>query len=276
MMVILKFIERFFEAAAWPMVPPRPYSPFHLLLTFLGISLASGLALVLSGRCRQHKKPGHSSVRHEDMNGPRRVLFSCGLLLAFLELYKQGFLFFVEYQGQYNWWYFPFQLCSIPMYLCLAVPFLPAAPSPALRVTATFLQDFGLLGGLLALAVPPGLMHPYWVMTLHGFLWHFILVFIGLYCAAGGLSDCTRRGYLHVLPLFFSCCLLALGIDTLAGPGVDADMFYISPYHPSSQPFFHQLSLRLGILPGILLYIAAMVLGGWVIHRITGKLKRSQ
>ena len=80
-----------------------------------------------------------------------------------MELYKQAFLYVIEFHGHFDWWYFPFQLCSIPMYICLAAPFLHSEKT--LRRAATFLQDFGLLGGIMALAVPPGLMHPYWTMT---------------------------------------------------------------------------------------------------------------
>ncbi len=93
----------------------------------------------------------------------RHILFSCGVLLALMELYKQAFLYVIEFHGHFDWWYFPFQLCSIPMYICLAAPLLHSEKT--LRRAATFLQDFGLLGGIMALAVPPGLMHPYWTMT---------------------------------------------------------------------------------------------------------------
>lgn len=235
--------ENFFRMAAWPMTPPAPYSWFHLLLTASGCFTAWQASKKAAGY---------------------RALFSCGLLLAFLELFKQGFLFFVVNNGFYDWWYFPFQLCSIPMYLGLALPLVRSAH--ARSIMAAFIQDFGLLGGILALLVPPGLMHPYWVLTLHGFLWHFILIFMGLGCARNRIAGHTGRDFLEILPLFFICCLTALFINLAAGPESGADMFYISPYSPSSQPLFHRLSLLLGTLPEILLYIAAMILGGWAVH----------
>ena len=55
-----------------------------------------------------------------------RILFCCGLFLSASELYKQLFLYYMINQGRYDWWYFPFQLCSLPMYFCLLLPFLPA------------------------------------------------------------------------------------------------------------------------------------------------------
>lgn len=247
--------DGFFYMTAWQMIPPKPYSAFHLLIGAAGLVSAVLAARFVAGK---------SLFRRE----PSRVLFKCGLTLFALELYKQGFLFFVENGGRYDWWYFPFQLCSIPMYLCLIYPHGGRFSG----MMAAFIQDFGLLGGVMALLEPSGLMHPYWTMTLHGFLWHFILVFAALFCAFSRITDRSLRGFLETLPLFFGCCLTAILINTVLGPTANADMFYISPYSPSSQVVFHQISLALGIFPGILIYIAAMVLGAFLIHMAVRKI----
>lgn len=256
---IWREILNLLNKTAWTMMPPAPYSAFHLLFTAAGVLMAWFLAQKISRKIQEK----------DDSRQPaalRRTLFSCGLLLAFMELYKQAFLFFVVNGERYDWWYFPFQLCSVPMYLCLAL--VRIRSRDFFRVAATFLQDFSLLGGFLALAVPPGLMHPYWTLTLHGFFWHFILIFIGLLCAMTKSADYSLRGYFRSLALFFPCCLIAIFINVAAGPTADADMFYLSPYHASSQPVFHEISMALGIFPGMLLYILAMILGGLLIHTL--------
>ena len=102
---MLSFIKTLLQASAWPIQAPEPYSAFHILLCAAGIPLAVFLARRLA-RTSTH---------------PCGVLVICGLVLAVSELYKQGFLYFVAGQGRYNWWYFPFQLCSVPMYLCLSL-----------------------------------------------------------------------------------------------------------------------------------------------------------
>jgi hypothetical protein len=43
-------------------------------------------------------------------------------------------------------------------------------------------------------------------------------------------------------------------------------MFYISPYHPSSQPVIHELALAFGIIPANLIYLMLIILGGFLIH----------
>lgn len=263
------FLQKILSLTAWEMTPPKPYSAFHLLLGAAGIATAVLAARWLAARrlaARTAQSDDASPAAHRSQpvtrTADRTVLFSCGLVLLALETYKQGFLYFVEFNGVYDWWYFPFQLCSIPMYLCLLYPFSGKFSG----ILASFIQYYGLLGGIMALLVPDGLMHPYWTMTLHGFLWHFLLIFSGIFCAFSGASDRSMRGFFKTVPLFFTCCLIAIFINIAAGPLSDADMFYISPYHPSSQPVFHRFSLALGILPGILLYIGAILLGAFLVH----------
>ena len=211
---MLSFIKTLLQASAWPIQAPEPYSAFHILLCAAGIPLAVFLARRLA-RTSTH---------------PCGVLFICGLVLAVSELYKQGFLYFVAGQGRYNWWYFPFQLCSVPMYLCLILPLFKHTPHCRTeKCICTFMQDFALLGGVMALAEPSGLMHPYLLLTLHGFLWHFMLIFIGLYCAMTGLGGRTPGDFVSMLPLFWACVCIATFINVASHPYGNADMFYISP-----------------------------------------------
>ena len=249
-------MENFFQFTAWPMMPPVPYSAFHILLSLSGIILAICSARLLAGHTGSKKHSG-------------RILFLSGLFLSICELYKQGFLYTIVNSGSYDWWYFPFQLCSVPMYLCLLYPFVSSGSRYFMinqKVYATFIQDFGLLGGFMALADPSGLMHPYWTLTLHGFLWHFILIFIGSYCCFSQISDTSTGGFSRVLPLFFLGCIIATLINVAAGPDGNADMFYITPYYPSLQRVFHTIALTVGIIPGNIIYLFCVCLGAGLIH----------
>lgn len=246
-----------FRMSSWTMTTPVPYSAFHLLLGGAGILTAIYLAWHFSGK--QH----------------RHILFICGVVLCASELYKQGFLYYIVNDRQYNWWYFPFQLCSIPMYLCLLDPLLRLAPRKRyVKILYTFMQDFALLGGFMALADPSGLMYPYIVLTLHGFIWHFILIFLGLYCALSGKGSTNIRDFPATIPVFLGLALIATFINIAAHPYGNADMFYISPYEPNGQIGFHQIALILGIPAGNLLYLGAAILGGFLVHMGLGYLCR--
>lgn len=265
---------------AWPMVPPVPYSAFHVVFAVTGILCAVLLAWSLRGLNRRSYY---------------RILFLCGLILALSELYKQLFIYYIVGQGRYDWWYFPFQLCSLPMYLCLLIPLFRGNAFG--RILTTFVQDFGLLGGVMALLEPSGLLHPYWTLTLHGLSWHIMLVFISLFitfaqstdadAAADGHASATPApsrhisappetatatassahsltAYLQMLPLFAIFCLIATAINTMTHGA--ADMFYISPYYPVTQVVFDKISILYGTGSGIFIYLLSICLGGFLCH----------
>ena len=189
-----------------------------------------------------------------------RVLFACGLFLALSEAYKQLFLYFIINHRSYDWWFFPFQLCSLPMYLCLLLPFMK---NRALKTTIlTFMQDYNLLGGIAALLVPEGFLGIHWSLSLHGYIWHTALILIGVFIFLTGRSDSSNRGFVRTIPVFALCCCIATLINVLAPGHGRADMFYISPYYPTTQIIFHDIALRIGILPSNLLYLFVICLGG--------------
>lgn len=202
-----------------------------------------------------------------------RVLFGCGLFLAASETYKQLFLYYIINHRSYDWWFFPFQLCSLPMYLCLALPFLK---NRSFKTSlCTFMQDYNLLGGIAALLVPEGFTGIHWSLTLHGYVWHIMLILIGVFIFLTGRSELSARGFRWTVPIFAACCAIATLINVLAPEHGRADMFYISPYHPTTQIVFHQIALRIGILPADFLYLSVICLGGYVVHLCFRRLNRS-
>ncbi|MCI8662121.1 MAG: YwaF family protein [Hungatella sp.] len=242
----------FIQKTAWPMTPPAPWSFFHIVFSLFGLVSVVFFTRLLIRPPLSDKKIS-------------MVLWRCGLILAVSEVYKQLFLYKIVNNCRYDWWYFPFQLCSTPMYLCLIFPLLPSGK--VRRTAAVYLQSFGFLGGIMALIEPSGLMHPYWTLTLHGFVWHLLLIFIACFCTASGLAGEEDRSFLYTLPLFYIFCLIAMTINIVTRG--TADMFYISPYYPITQIVFHEISLSLGIWPGIAVYLLAICTGAFLCRKMT-------
>lgn len=100
------------EWLAVPMEQPEVFGSFHLWTAGIGVCLAVGLAW---------------SLRRL----PERSLFlligGIGFFLAAAEILKQCFLYEIVYHQRNSWWYFPFQLCSLPLYFCPAIPFMKKA-----------------------------------------------------------------------------------------------------------------------------------------------------
>ena len=194
----MQFLEKLIEATAWPMERPASYGPFHLIFTFVGLALCILAAYLL---------------RKTDERGNRIVLWSVGGFLAITELYKQLFYYFYIGDHSYQWWIFPFQLCSVPMYLCLIAPFLKKGKVQSAMYH--FMTTFNLLGGAIAFAEPSGLTHEYWTLTLHAFVWHMLLVFIGFYLIASGRGAKTMKDYGSSVVVFLCLAVVAFVINLI-------------------------------------------------------------
>ena len=230
-------ISRLLTLTAWSMTPPAVWSPFHLVFMLIGIPLAAFAAWKLRTRSEAFRL---------------HLLFACGVFLAFSEVYKQLFLYYIENNRHYDWWYFPFQLCSLPMYLCLLLPFVPHKYQ---RIFCTFMYNYNLLGAVMVFVDPSGLMHPYWTLTLHGFIWHILLIFIGLLIAFSRMVLPTAKGFWQSTAVFAVGCVIATIINVTSHPYGNADMFYITPYYATTQIVYSQIAAKFGIFAGNAVYV---------------------
>ena len=193
-----------------------------------------------------------------------RFLFYTGLVMAASEIWKQWTLTFVLGGGSYNWWYFPFQLCSVPMYLLLLLPVVHA--SRLRRIFLTFLMDFSLLSGIGAFLDTSGMHYPLPALTCHSYLWHLLLIAVGIFCGLSAISDHTWHGFSSSVILFAVLCSAATVINLTIGRTHDIDMFYISPYYQMSQVIISDLTRGFPNPVRILCYLAVIVFGAFLLH----------
>ena len=195
------------------------------------------------------------------------IVFGCFFLAA--ELFKQIYL----YAGSkaFDVWFTPFQLCSLPIWLCLLFLFIkkPAAKT----VLYTFLLDFNTMGAVFALVYPEDIIRRPLPLLLHGFLWHFAIIGLGIFIFRKRTPDLSGRGFIKTLPLFALCCLIAEILNVTLAPYGEINMFYISPVYRSMTPGIRQLEERSGILLGIAVYLVCLVLCAYLTHRIFRRIR---
>ena len=243
-------LDRWIEATAWEMTRPASYGAFHLTFTFVGFALCILIAYLL-------RKTGE--------RGNRIFLFSVGSFLMLTEVSKQLFYYYHMHDRVYDFGIFPFQLCSVPMYLCVIAAFLK--PGPIRNGMYGFMTTFNLLGGLMAFIEPSGINHGHWTLTLHAYVWHMMLVLIGFYLIASGRCAKVKRDYFHAAVTFLVLCVVAFTINVSLWKvsGGDINMFFVGPRN-SSLLVFKQISEAAGWYVSTLLYIPAVCLGAFVIY----------
>lgn len=255
----IKALTSFLEITAWRMETPSAYGPLHLTFMIVGFALSAFLAWKL---------------RNVSDKGNRIIMLSVGIFLAICELYKQLLYNLVLETGAgYTWWIFPFHLCSVPMYLCLIVPFLKKGKVS--QAMYDFMMTFNLLGGGIAFFEPSGLLHGRWTLTFHALIWHMMLVFVGLYIAFSKRGGIEKTNYKYSAITFVVLCAVAFSINCIfrEASGGSINMFFVGPSN-SSLIVFKQISEAFGWYVSTLLYIPATCLGAFVIFSIIRAIRK--
>ena len=204
-----------------------------------------------------------------------RLLGIMGAGMLVTEIWKQWFVFRYVYEGALSTWFFPWQLCSMAMYLSFLCPFLKGR---AQDTALAFLGSFSLLAAVFALIFPGDMLRPQILLFCHSFLYHGVMVLESL-AAILILRRRKRPPFRPVLLLYLGMTAVAEGINVLSHHLIEdrklaSNMFNITPYYPSTQPVFHDVALRLGILPEIIIYLGMIVLGSWGLYRLLCVRKR--
>ena len=243
---------------------PPLFGAFHICMALFMICFAIFLAKLASGL---------------DYDTRIKLLTITGWLLLLSEIFKQLFVFHVVSGGIYNYWYIPFQLCSVPMYLCILLPLLKGK---ARDTVLTFMAGYTFVSASAALIYPEDMLRPYIVLTLQSFDWHGVLLFISLMIVLSGMADLTFRGWLRSTWLFLALSAVAIVINVVteissAASGYVhgyANMFYLSPYHVSNQPVVGAVEQALGRPAAMLLYIIAVAAAAGLADFIFSKTKK--
>lgn len=235
-------MNKFLEWLAFPMERPQSYSAFHLIFAFVGLAVVIVAAILLRKLNDKQNK----------------IMLGCiGVVLAISEIIKILFNNHIINNDKFAWWVFPYQLCSIPMYLCLICPFVKNEKIN--NWLYEFMFAIGLSTSIATLAEPSGLHKDYVFLTYHAYIWHLVLVFIGLYLFLSKRAGKNLYGVLKSSAVFAVVSVIGLVLNlTIKEPGFNA--LYMSPYVPSKIVVFDQIWLKAGWLVCNILYMIAIIL----------------
>ena len=203
-----------------------------------------------------------------------RVIFGIGVFMVLGEIWKQYFSYIYVCGRQISLWYFPWQLCSISMYLGVLLPLIKGR---ARETCLIFLGTYSLLAALMALAVPADMLRIQILLASHGFLYHGLMILqsiAAILMMKRHQKDAPKqfrdifRAFTPSLLLFFVAAAIAEMVNIIShialhDPDREPNMFSITPYYESTQPVFHEIALAIGIIPEIILYLLLISLASF-------------
>lgn len=238
------------------MKTPLPYGWFHILFFVLSF-------LALIPLCRYPKTPTGTHVR--------QVVFVTALIVALLEVYKQINYSFSYEEGisfDYQWYAFPFQFCSTPMYVGLLAGIIRKGKIH--ESLCAYLATFSLFAGLSVMVYPVSVFISTVGINFQTMICHGSMITIGIYLLITGYVPLNQKTVLKAIPVFACGVALAWLMNEIAyRVGLleteTFNMFFISPYCEPSLPVY---SLVQAVVPFpfcLVLYVAGFTAAAYLV-----------
>ena len=235
---------------------PEPYGWFHL------ISLAL-TALIIFFVCRNAKN-------HKEKTVINAVLIT-SIVVMVLEVYKQiNYTYRVD-SGEllinYQWYAFPWQFCSTPMYIGLLAGLI--RKGKVHDSLSAYLATYSVFAGLAVMFYPVNIYVDTIGINIQTTVCHCSMIIIGAYLYASGHVKLEHKTVLKALPVFAATIGIAMILNEVAEhmpfiPDNSFNMFYISPYCDGSLPLYSLVQQVLPYGVCIVIYIAGFTLAAYV------------
>lgn len=233
------------------MTRPISYGWFHIMFLII-------IALVTIFLCLKYKNADSKKVK--------KIILFFSLLSILLEIYKQ-LIFSFNYQNgivswKYQWYAFPYQFCSTPMYVGLLAFF--AKNKKTENALISFLASYGLIAGILTMAYPESMFVRTIGINIQTMIHHGSMLALGLYLYINKKFESNYKSIIGASVVFSILVLIALTIDVstyYTGLDNGLEMFYISPFHTSTLPILCNIYPKVPYIVFLLLYLGAFVGG---------------
>ena len=171
----------------------------------------------------------------------------------------------------YTWYAAPFQLCTMPIYVCLICLFLKKCKFRDYLLS--FIAFVTILGSISTMILPDSCFVSDTLVNVHTMWLHMGSFVVSVYLIISKevkleiLS--VKKAWLVFLNFVGVALLLNIGIyKSGILNGETFNMFYISPYFVSSLPIFNIIQENVPYILFLLIYVVALMLGAFIIYLI--------
>ena len=226
----MSVFENFVQFLQGTMETPPSFGIFHICCVVAVIAAAVLLSYFF---------------RNSDDKLIRRILLGVWITLTVLEIYKQLVFSMSVTDGvaawHYQWYSFPFQLCSTPLYV---LPFIVFLKDSKIRdAFIIFFAGFAFFGGLVVMIYPNDVFTPMIGINIQTMVHHGAQVAIGIMLAVRYREKLVLRNLLGSFVIFLGFCAIATVLNEVvyaalqaSGSGEVFNMFYFSRHFDCHLP----------------------------------------
>lgn len=239
------------------MTKPEPYGWFHLMWFALAI-----IAAVLL--CVWHKKDG-------SRERVLRVVFGVSVVVAIMEVYKLVNYSFSYEDGivfDFQWYAFPFQFCSTPMYVGILAGLI--RKGKVHESLCAYLVTYSMFAGLAVMVYPVSVFIGTVGVNIQTMFCHGSMITLAIYLMYSGYVKLEHRTILKALPVFVVAVSIASVLNEVAYlTGLletDAfNMFYISPHCDPHLPVYSLVQEKMAYPWSLVVYVIGFTLAAYII-----------
>lgn len=246
---------------------PKPYGIFHWFW----------ILLVVVSIVYLYKK--RNSYNEKQL---KKVLLIYGIIAFILEMLKQiiwSFNYDVLTNSvvwDFEWYSFPFQLCTTPIYVSLICGFMK--DNKIRKSLLSYLSFVTILGSIATIIIPDSCFVSDILVNIHTMWLHCGSLVVSVYLMIvkevelnfDNLKKSVIVFLIFVgLAMLFNISVYNSGILN----GESFNMFYISPYFISTLPLFCVIQEMVSYPLFLTFYISVIILGAFIIYFLASKFK---
>lgn len=259
----MEAIITFFDST---MTKPALYGWFHLI--WLGITAVAVFLAAYFGPKATKKQVDN-------------IVLITGIVVILLEVYKQiTFTFSVGENGlesSYQWYAFPFQFCSTPMYISLLAGIFRKGKIN--QFLCAYLATFAVFAGLAVMLYPGDVFVETIGINIQTMICHASMIPIGtLLYASGRLkfhwSTIAKACCVFAVTLGLACIMNEVAYQTGLLENHNFNMFYVSPYCDPSLPVYSLVQAKVPFPISLVIYILGFTAAATVMMLLHLPLRR--
>jgi len=259
----MNLFEKFLYFLQGEMTEPTAFGWFHILwLILVAITI-----FVL-----------YKNKKYYSENQLKKVLGIYGIVALILELLKQ-LIWTFNYDSitnivtwDYEWYAFPFQLCTTPIFVSIICLFLKKGNIR--NNLLSYMAYITILGSISTMLIPDSCFVSDILVNIHTMWLHLGSFVVSIYLLMCGEVKINIKALKSAILVF----LIYVGIAEVMNifiynigilNGETFNMFYISPYFISTLPVFDIIQQNVPYLVYLIIYILALIMGGIIIYSIS-------
>lgn len=256
----MNFFEKILCFLQAEMKEPQAFGWFHILWLIL---------VVISIFILYKRKQSHSEKQL------KLVLGIYGIITLILELSKQ-LIWTFNYNNitniviwDYQWYAFPFQLCTTPMFVSLICLFL--RKNKVRDYLLSYMAYVTILGSIVTMIMPDSCFVSDILVNIHTMWLHLGSFVVSVYLLMIGEVKINTKAVKQAIIVFLifvsiAQCMNIVIYNSGILNGETFNMFFISPYFISTLPVFDTIQQNVPYIVFLLLYVLVLIIGSFIVY----------